>query len=78
MTLGNFGALIHLQGAAGSAVDDTAGMAMGYCQAVIPAATVTDDDLAVAGNPGIFKKPGQAFIEAVRFVQNRNDDTEQG
>ena len=76
MTPGDCGALIHLQGPAGRAMDDTAGIAMGNCMAVVATATITDNDLAVVCNPVMLKKPGQAFIEAVRFVQDRNDDAE--
>jgi hypothetical protein len=75
-TLGNRSTLIHLYGAACGTVLDTTGVATRNFQAFVLAAAVTDDDFAVIFDPAKAKQPGQAFIEMVGFVQDRDDYAE--
>ena len=75
-TLGNCSALIHLYGAACGAVLDTTGVTTRNFQAVVLAATITDDDFAVIYDPAKAKQACQALFEAAGLVQNRDDYAE--
>jgi len=72
----NRGTLVHLYCATGGAVFDPTGVTTRNCQAAILAAAVTDDDFAVIVDPARAEQLGQAFIEMIGFVQNRDDYAE--
>ena len=67
---------IHLNSSSRVAINDFAGKATGNIDAVVIAAAVTDDDFGVIWYPGYGEQPRQVLIEAVCFVQNRNDNAE--
>jgi len=75
-TMGNRSTLVHLYGAACGTMLDTTGVTTRNFQAIVLAAAVTDEDIAAILATSKAKQPGQAFIEMVGFVQNRDDYAE--
>jgi hypothetical protein len=55
---------------------DATGITTCNFQAVVLAAAVTEDDFAVFLDPATTKQPGQALIEGVGLVENRDDYAE--
>ena len=64
----NAGAMVHLQGTAGVAVFNPAGITMRDLQAAIFTTSVTDDDFAVRDYPGLRKQSIQALLKAFGLV----------
>jgi len=67
---------IHLSGSTHVAVHDAAGILTGNFQTAVVATAIADDDFSMVCHPLQREQPGEALIEAVCFVQDRNDDAE--
>ena len=67
---------IHLSGSTCVAVNDAAGILTSNIQTAVVATAIADDDLSVICHPLQSEQPGEALLEAVCFVQDRNDDAE--
>ena len=67
---------VHLISSARVAVNDAAGILTGDIQAAVVATTVADDDFSIFCHPGQREQPGQALVEAVCFVKDRDNNAE--
>ena len=67
---------IHLSGSTRVAAHDAAGILTRNIQAAVVATAIADDDFCMICHPLQREQPGEALIEAVCFVQDRNDDAE--
>ena len=67
---------VHLSRSTWIAAHDAAGVFASNIQAAIVATAIADDDFCMICHPLQREQPGEALIEAVCFVQDRNDDAE--
>ena len=59
-------------------MDDVTSMAQRNFNTAIKAATVTDDYLAIVGQPRMLIESPQALIETIGFIQYRDDNADLG
>ena len=67
---------VHLSGSTRVAMNDATGILTGNIQTAVVATTIADDNFSMICHPVQREQPGEALIEAVCFVQDRNDDAE--
>ena len=67
---------VHLRGTTRIAMHDSTGISIGNIEAAVFTAAITDDDFGMICHPMQREQIGQALIETVRLVQNRNDNAE--
>ncbi len=67
---------VHLCSSTRVTVNDAAGISISNIQTAVIATAIANDDFCMICHPLQREQPGKASIEAVSFVQDRNDDAE--